>query len=254
MLLKTFFLQMMLLFALGQSTCCATNYQEIFLKANDLYKEGKFDQALELYEKIPNKTSTVYYNQGNCAYKLGNSGRALVYWRRAERDWGFLNRTELLNNINLIKQQFKKNMSPQETPLDGVKTFIDTVKNNVMSLVRAIPLFNFQLIFLVMWVFSFLYLRYLYRHRQRAIIIFLFLANVICGTLLALKYNFEFHEHGVITAKQALLMSGPGKNYQQLGQLPEACEVVIQKYSDGFYKIKIGPLIGWVDGNTIEKY
>lgn len=239
---------------LSINLCTGTNYQEMFLKANEFYKEGKFEQALKLYEQIPNKNAQVYYNQGNCTYKLGKQGQALAFWRRAEHDWGLFNRTELLNNIALIKKQFKKNQHQQDSPFEGIKETTASIKNAIMSFIRALPLVNFQFIFLIMWILSFIYLRYLYRRHQKTIIFILFSINLMCGIFLALKYNFELREHGVIINKQATLMSGPGKNYQVIGELPETCEVTLQKYTDGFYKIKIGSIIGWVESTSIEKY
>ncbi len=61
-------------FLLAASSASATTFQETFYQANDLYKEGKFSKAYELYEKIPNKSAKVHYNLGNCAFKLNKIG------------------------------------------------------------------------------------------------------------------------------------------------------------------------------------
>ena len=52
-------------------TVFSVNYREQFLQANEFYKDGKVEEALSLYEGIPNKGGVVFYNLGNCAYKLG---------------------------------------------------------------------------------------------------------------------------------------------------------------------------------------
>src|SRR3989304_7631540 len=75
--------------------------QELFIKANEFYKQGNFAGAYELYQQIPNKSAQVQYNLGNCAYKRGKLGYALWHWRKAEKRWGVFGREELLNNIRL---------------------------------------------------------------------------------------------------------------------------------------------------------
>lgn len=236
------------------ATTNATNYQEMFFKANELYKEGKYKQAQELYAQIPNKSPHVHYNLGNCAYKLGHPGHALAHWRRAEKNWGLFNRAELLHNIDMVKKQNKPKQADEDSPLDQLKQLVDGTTNTIISSVRATPLFLLQLLFLLMWVLSFLYLRYLYRRRQKAVIMFLFAANIFCGALLAIRYNYEYREHGVIVAKKTDLLSGPGKNYQNLGTLGETKQVLIKGLSDGYYKVKVNGVIGWVQKEAIETY
>jgi len=47
------------------------NYQELFLKANNFYKDGQFKKAYNLYKKIEVKSPDLEFNKGNCAYQLG---------------------------------------------------------------------------------------------------------------------------------------------------------------------------------------
>lgn len=232
----------------------STNYQEMFFKANELYKEGKFQQAQALYQAIPNPGPHVHYNLGNCAFKLGHPGYALVHWRRAEKNWGLFNRSELLNNIAMVKKTIKNSDTSQDSPLERMKNNVDGFKGAVISLVRAMPLFMLQLIFLLLWALAFLYLRYLYKKRHKTIIILLFGANLFWGILLAIRYNFECHEHGIVVAQQTDLMSGPGKSYQVLSTLPETTQVLIKGTSDGFYKVKTKGIIGWINKATLEIY
>lgn len=232
----------------------ATNYQEMFFKANDLYKEGKYQQAQDLYQAIPNKGSHVHYNLGNCAYKLGHQGYALVHWRRAEKNWGLFNRAELLHNISMVKKHHKKPAGDLDSPLERMKYNVDDLKSTITSFVRATPLFLLQLFFLLMWAISFLCLRYLYQRRKKAIIILLFAANLLCGMLLAVRYNFEYREHGIVVTKETDLTSGPGKTYQILTALPETTQVLIKGSSDGFYKVKVSGTIGWINKAAIETY
>ncbi|MGE0089975.1 MAG: tetratricopeptide repeat protein [Bacteroidales bacterium] len=54
--------------------------------ANKLYIEGKFDQAIETYQKINNsgyESSELYYNMGNSYYKLNKIAKAVLYYEKA---------------------------------------------------------------------------------------------------------------------------------------------------------------------------
>ena len=50
------------LFLLMPDLKSQTNYQEIMLQANKSYKESNFEQAFNLYKKIPNPSAQINYN------------------------------------------------------------------------------------------------------------------------------------------------------------------------------------------------
>ena len=59
-----------------------------FDAANNLYAQGKFNQAADAYEKIVKSgqvSAAVYFNLGNAWFKSGQMGRALEAYRQAER-------------------------------------------------------------------------------------------------------------------------------------------------------------------------
>ena len=78
-----------LLFAILHGNAFSQGNQEssdLFNRANQKYKNGHFQKALNLYEQIPNKSAGVNYNIGNCAYKLKQFGQALVHWPQATHE------------------------------------------------------------------------------------------------------------------------------------------------------------------------
>ena len=59
---------------------------ELYKTASQQYKAGQFDQAAADYEKILNqgyRSADVYYNLGNCYYKLKTLNKAIVNYERA---------------------------------------------------------------------------------------------------------------------------------------------------------------------------
>jgi tetratricopeptide (TPR) repeat protein len=81
-----------LLFGLGllltAATARADEWTTAFDQANALYERGQHAEALAAYTRLLGSgrvSAALYYNLGNAAYKAGQVGRALLYYRYAER-------------------------------------------------------------------------------------------------------------------------------------------------------------------------
>ncbi len=218
---------------------------ELFNKANNLYKSSEYNKALKLYKSIPNKSHYVNYNMGNCAYNLEQYGYALLYWRRAESNWGLFNKKELLDNIKLVKEKLNLNNSfiNEQNPIARV---IISLKNRLFCILKAIPIITIQLIFLFLWLFLFIYIRFLYKKRKKLTIGILFALIAFFGMVLVIKHSIESKKYGVILNSNTRLLSGPGDKYQELIKLRKGEELTIKKESSGYYKIKSLKRMGWV--------
>src|SRR5579872_6344111 len=62
---------------------CLASEEENFLQAYRCYGNKDYARALELYQSIPSKGSSVWYNMGNCAYHMQDYAHAHVYWKQA---------------------------------------------------------------------------------------------------------------------------------------------------------------------------
>ena len=63
--------------------------QRLFEEGNAFYREGEWAKALAAYDNILTmgyESGFLYYNMGNCYYKLENVGRSILYYERA-RKW-----------------------------------------------------------------------------------------------------------------------------------------------------------------------
>lgn len=222
----------------------------VFLEANKLYKDGSFEKALELYQKIPNKSAYLNYNIGNCYFKLKKYGYALLHWRRAENDWSIFNREELLDNISMLKEKVFGHQPTQKNP---IMKALSKVRYFWLSVLRSVPAIVLQIILLILWIFLFIYIRFLYRKRKKFIIVTLFALIALFGILLVVRYSIHCQNNGIVINTQALLRSGPGNTFQVITPISEAEEVVIKLESSDYYKIKRMDQIGWVQRDNIEK-
>jgi tetratricopeptide (TPR) repeat protein len=64
----------------------AQNASDSFTSANNLYKTEKFEEAIQLYQKIETEgfiSSELYYNLGNSYYKLNKVGPSIYYYEKS---------------------------------------------------------------------------------------------------------------------------------------------------------------------------
>ncbi len=81
----------------------------MFYKANELFRDKKYEQALEQYEQVLAlgvESGNLYYNIGNTYFKLGLLGEALSSYERAKRL--IPNDSDLKANINFV-ESLRKN-------------------------------------------------------------------------------------------------------------------------------------------------
>jgi hypothetical protein len=218
-----------------------------FDQANAHYRNRAYEKALELYRKIDTKDAHTYYNMGNCAYHLGKNGPALLYWRKAEKVWGFHNRKELLENITLLKQK----LAPSgQARIEA--TVFDNMTHYLLSLLRTIPLLILQILFLLLWIFLFAYLKYLYKKKHAFLISLLFACIALLSISLVIRYKFDLEHYGVILCKDAPLRSGPEAGFKVIESLNEGTEVAILKHSKNAFKVRVNGYTGWVSAEDME--
>ncbi len=64
----------------------AAAQDEAYLRGNELYQAGQFEQAVEAYRSVLGagvESATLHYNLGNAYFKAGELGRAILSWERA---------------------------------------------------------------------------------------------------------------------------------------------------------------------------
>ncbi|MCI0445785.1 tetratricopeptide repeat protein [bacterium] len=83
--MKNLFLILMLLFC---GTAFAAEIDLRFEDANQMYRRGGYDKAAKVYEEIlaqGYESPDLYYNLGNCYYKLNNIPAAILQFERARK-------------------------------------------------------------------------------------------------------------------------------------------------------------------------
>jgi hypothetical protein len=240
--------------------CCAqetiTPYQ-LFLSANESYKKGNVQQAYTLYQKITPSTPAVHFNLGNCSYRMGNLGMALVHWRRAEWNWGLRDRESLQNNIALVQEKLS-----EKSPEDNNQSLFAVLQNALQALhqytisyAKSMPTPYILILVVVFWFMLITSIRYR-RSKKFAYIagytslMFLCILSFLAATKLYAASNQQL----IVIKTPARLTSGPQTSgFATLGQLKMGKEADILGESGDFYKIRINSTTGWIDKQVVEK-
>ncbi len=72
----------------GSAVAQLEQNRSLFRQANQQYQESSFEAALETYQKIldsGHESGALFYNIGNTHFKLGELGRAILNYERAQR-------------------------------------------------------------------------------------------------------------------------------------------------------------------------
>lgn len=222
----------------------------LFLQAGQAYKDGAFDRAAALYEKLLAQgivNGSMFYNLGNAYLKAGKIGKALVNYRRAEI---FMPRNEDLQaNIQYTLQLTTDKIEGRD-PYAYIKNFCFWYsKLNIRELAVLFLIFNGML-----WGLAIARLFYNWEYLWLALYV-----SIACAVLLGISsgiklYSFYYSPAGVVTAKEITVRSGGSVNDTALFQLHEGAEFDWLDEGGGWVKIQLRDgKKGWVQKDTVEK-
>ncbi len=241
-------IRILLMFMLSTQLCSALDAQDgdRFERAGQAYTQMHYQDAYNLYQEINSPTSVVYFNMGNCAFKLGYTGRALWHWRQAEERWGILHREDLRENLELAREKLGHE-AVKKTLIQSGRGLIKTILN----IASAIPLILVQIQFLLFWTLLFVFVRSLLKKKMRFLVLLLGVGVFINGGLLIYRQIRAMDVHAIVIDVKALVYAGPSTTYQQVGTLIEGQEVFVDRQRQDFYKIRAKDQFGWVERKAL---
>ncbi len=83
---KTGAIAIIFLFITFSVSAASSEVDKIMQEANQMYQEGKYEEAVKLYNKIIDNDyegAELYYNLGNAYFKLNKLGYAILYYEKA---------------------------------------------------------------------------------------------------------------------------------------------------------------------------
>ncbi len=196
---------------------------------------GKFEQAVSLYKQLLDSgfvNGQLYYNLGNAYYRLGMPGKAIMYYRRAEK---LLPRdADIKANINLLKRDLADRETIGQAPeILKVACFWYFYSN--LSEITAITIYIYLALIASILSLIFLRLQWL----KKMIIIFASCFLVLIISLGIKAYYQNSVEMGVVIANESKVRYGPGEEYEPRFKIHEGAEVRIEEKKDKWYKVYV---------------
>ncbi len=224
---------------------------EAMLRANRHYERGEFAEAASIYGAIIEAgvaNSDLYYNLGNAYFKLGDLGRAVLNYRRAQRlaprD------ADITANLDLARSQ----------TVDKLET--ETGLSNLVKMAEEWLTINEAVVLaLVLWIFiCYFAVLAILLPRQRRLFgwivgvlgIFLLVGVFSIGNRLYAQWRYP---PAVIVAQEVEITSGPGDAEQYLVEftLHSGTEVYLLESRPNWRRVMLpGDLQGWAPAEAVE--
>ena len=237
--------------ALAQSPA-ATELVEV---ANQLYELARYDEAVEAYSQLVSdgvRSSAVYYNLGNAYFKDGDTGRAILSYRRAAAlapgD------DDIESNLEFARSRRTDELSPKtRSVLEGLGSWLlGWISHNQIAGV-ALGLW-------VALVALVAVLRQVRRAHVRkaagyslAVVAALVALSVVA--LLASRGAADPGADAVVVAHQVELRSGPGDHYIVEFGLHSGAEVRVLESKEGWARVTLpgDGAQGWAPTEAVER-
>ena len=231
----------------------AQNVDELFTNANDLYKNEKFEQAIELYKNIESKgfiSSELYYNLGNSYYKLNKVGPSIYYYEKALQ----LNplNEDVQNNLVFAKRLALDNI--EELPKTVFQKFnanyLQQLSYNQWAIVTVVFCFLASLFFLLFYLSQ----KPSLKRSFFVISVFGFFFLIVSFVITLNQYNFaKNNKVAIVFAEETSVRNAPTLNSEEVFTLHEGTKVTVLDSIDDWKKIKLADgKIGWIIAEEIK--
>ncbi len=228
--------------------------KEIFMQAEKLYSEKKYAEALQLYQSLENEkthSAILYYNMGNCHYKMQNIANAIWYYEKALK----LNPDdpEIKKNLEFANQKIRDNI-PLNDSLN-LNNWIISFSSFFTSNTWAWLSFLFIILFWINLLIVF--------YNQKLLIKRLSLNSVfVCTVFAFVCWYFSYasykhytqHTHGIIFQSTAEIKTEPNEKSNTAFILHEGSKVKLEEKKNNWYKISLDEnKKGWLQENYLKQ-
>lgn len=221
-------------------------------EANREYEAGQYEQAASLYQALVRDgadDARLHYNLGNAHYKVGDLGRAIASYRRAQR---LMPRdADIAANLELARAQTVDRL--ETTSSAGASALLQR------ALVGTVSPSESALMALALWILvSVLTAAALVRRRSswlRGAALTTATFALVAALSLGLRVRREIvRPPAVVVAEAVQAQSGPGADYVDAFMLHSGTEVEILEERAGWVRIALpGELQGWIPASALER-
>lgn len=236
------------------TTFSAYSQDSLLIRANQQYAEGKYEQAIDLYQQILKsnmESAEVYYNLGNAFYKTGQYTLSIINYERAKLLAP--NDDDIDFNLEIANQHVVDAITPLP------KVFFIRWWHNLINKFSAdgwakISLFSFVLTLILAGFFFFTTSGSIKRSS--------FWTGIFVLAISILSYNFAArqekrmteHRFAIITQSSVTVKSSPSEGGTNLFLIHEGLKVEILDQLGTWNNIRLADgNQGWLPDNSMEK-
>jgi tetratricopeptide (TPR) repeat protein len=226
---------------------------QLFDEANDLYKKEKYTEAVDKYESILTigkyESSELYFNLGNCYYKLGKVAPSIYNYEKAL----LLKPEDRDIKTNLIFAQKTAIDDISIVPNVGFSNFIYKISLWFHYDVWAWITVGFSMLFLISFVFYYFSGRTIIK-RTFFLGMFVFIGcMVIALTFAFLQKRFERTIRPAIVFEEVTNLKSEAKNSSKsLKVLHEGTKVYVKETLDNWKRVELTDKTeGWIKKDAI---
>jgi tetratricopeptide (TPR) repeat protein len=230
------------------------NSKDLFSEGNNLYKTEAYAEAIELYlsiEKQGVESSDLYFNLGNCYYKLNKVAPSIYYYEKALK----LNPLHEDAQTNLT---FAKRMTIDK--IDALpKTFLQRVSESV---IQKLPYDTWAIIAVIAsFLASIMFLVYRFSYTTRRKLLY-FNSTILSVVILIFTVFFAFEKFdidkknrtAIIFSQKTDIKNAPTNTSEDIFELHEGTKVLILDELDDWKKIKLSDgKIGWLLAENLKE-
>jgi tetratricopeptide (TPR) repeat protein len=223
----------------------AADLSSDFDSANKLYAEGKFAAAAAAYDKIlqtGTMSPALWFNYGNAEFKLGQPGRAIAAYRRAEllapRD------DEVRANLDFVRNQ----VTGPTLRASRWQDWLGTLSLNEWTELAA------SAFWLTLMMLALRQIQPAWRPRLRGLTSGLFVLTILSFAGLAVAATIHFSKPvAVVIDTEATARSGPFTEAQDAFKAQNGAELAVLDHRDNWLQVADGSgRIGWLTVKQVE--
>ncbi|MFQ5603043.1 MAG: tetratricopeptide repeat protein [bacterium] len=232
----------------------ASEVEAIFLKGNELYKQGDYLAAISEYEKIATlgfESWEVYYNLGNAYYKDGQLARAILNFERAKK----LNPKNEDINFNLEFANLSVVDRIPQLPTLFIFSWISQVANVFNLQTLGIITLSLYLLLGTMIPLRILLKAKSFKKLGAGILIATCILLTFFSSIFIIRiYEAENKIEAIVLVDKVDVKSAPGEAGTDVFTLHLGVKVQLQDQSLNWVKIRLSDgKVGWMKQDQVEK-
>ena len=227
---------------------------QIFEKANTLYNQEEYQEAIDAYSSILDtgqESAELYYNLGNANYKLSNIGPSIYFFEKAlelrPNDEDIKNNLAFANNATIDAVD----IIPEGIIFRTINQFTNMLSFDTWAWLSVCCIVLFVILFIVYYAS-----RMSFKKRLFFLVSWMALGIAFFAIFFAFKqYNLvKNNQYAMIFAQESTVKSEPNLRSEVVFELHEGTKVKVVETVNDWKKIRLSDgKIGWIPAVDLKE-